>query len=555
AAPTQVPLNENQVQVTKSKNSRKLHGRFLHITDFHPDQFYKVHSKTDGDASCHHGHGSAGRLGSEISDCDSPYSLVNKTFDWIDKNLKNQIDFVVWTGDSARHDNDEKIPRTAKQVISSNEFMISKWTEVFGTHDDDTNPYNDYTIPIIPAIGNNDILPHNIMRRGPSSWTSTYAKMWRSFIPESQDHQFQQGAWFYVEVIPNKLAVFSLNTMYFFEKNGAADGCATPGEAGYRQFEWLRTQLQFLRDRGVKALISGHVPPIRTEAKTLWDETCWQKYTLWMHQFRDIIIGSLYGHNNYDHFILQDTHSLLKDTKRGKVKPSLEGVHSSLSSDYWLSLRDEMSSLPKKPKSLSWPTTAGHDKETLRERKFFHKIGGPWAENFSVSFLGPSVVPVTYPTLRVYEYNTTGLGDLDSLTPTWKRHRKHQKKKKKKKKKKKGRRKYKFTVPNPPEEGKEPGPGYKPQTLTLIGYQQFFANLTEINRGAEFGFQLYYDTRRDAVYGLRDLTVPRVLDLAMRIGRYSPPKNKKDIVRKRNKPWREFITRAYMNTSTPEDIE
>lgn len=36
------------------------------------------------------------------SDCDSPMSLVNLTFDWIKKNLADEVDFVVWTGDNAR---------------------------------------------------------------------------------------------------------------------------------------------------------------------------------------------------------------------------------------------------------------------------------------------------------------------------------------------------------------------------------------------------------------------------------------------------------------------
>ena len=35
--------------------------------------------------------------------CDAPMSLVNVTFDFIQRELKDKIDFVVWTGDSARY--------------------------------------------------------------------------------------------------------------------------------------------------------------------------------------------------------------------------------------------------------------------------------------------------------------------------------------------------------------------------------------------------------------------------------------------------------------------
>ena len=85
---------------------RKLHGRFLHITgttlssgslsfvltseiDIHTDPFYVAGSNPD--RHCHRGHGdrSAGHWGAEMSSCDSPWTLVNETFRWIDENLKD----------------------------------------------------------------------------------------------------------------------------------------------------------------------------------------------------------------------------------------------------------------------------------------------------------------------------------------------------------------------------------------------------------------------------------------------------------------------------------
>lgn len=35
-------------------------------------------------------------------DCDSPPALIDLTFDWLKKEWVDEIDFVVWTGDSAR---------------------------------------------------------------------------------------------------------------------------------------------------------------------------------------------------------------------------------------------------------------------------------------------------------------------------------------------------------------------------------------------------------------------------------------------------------------------
>ena len=129
--------------------------------------------------------------------------------------MKDSIDFVIWTGDSARHDNDEQNPRNTNQVLGLNEYMVQKFVEVFGKpdNDDDDDPTNDFSIPIVPTFGNNDILPHNIFEAGPNRWTKSYLTLWKKFIPEAQRHQFDQGGWFNVEVIPGRLAVFSLNSL------------------------------------------------------------------------------------------------------------------------------------------------------------------------------------------------------------------------------------------------------------------------------------------------------------------------------------------------------
>lgn len=93
--------------------------------------------------------------------------------------------------------------------------MVQKVTEVFGKRDNegDEDPTNDLIVPVVPSLGNNDILPHNIFGKGPNQWTKTYLSVWKKFIPEEQRHQFDQGGWFSVEVIPNHLRVFSLNSL------------------------------------------------------------------------------------------------------------------------------------------------------------------------------------------------------------------------------------------------------------------------------------------------------------------------------------------------------
>lgn len=635
--PSQEPLLESNKHTidheaaTVSK-SRPLAGKFLVVTgtyffrhgpnaaanehrfgtDFHPDSFYEVYTSTADQAACHRGTGPAGIYGAETSDCDSPISLVNETFRWIEQELRDQIDFVVWTGDSARHDNDEKLPRSVAQVEELNKMMVQKFVEVFGKddRDDDNDPTNDLIIPVVPTYGNNDILPHNIMAAGPNRWTKSYAKIWRNFIPEEQRHQFEQGGWFYVEVIPSKLAVFSLNTLYFFDKNSAVDGCAKHSEPGYRQMEWLRIQLQFMRERGMKAIVMGHVPPGRTESQQSWDETCWQKYALWMRQYRDVIVGSLYGHMNIDHFMLQDFEDIDEDTENGRMGDYDESAQNEgdvdiqVSGEYLVELREEWASLPKLPKKvkakdasllqelggetgLDWELEGlfsdvmtndkkkdrKRKKQKKKQRKLLRKIGGPFAERFATSLVAPSVVPNYFPAIRVIEYNITGLGsalDWETMQPVVDPSEQSDVSKSledneqvpaalRKKKPKK----YKFKVPEGPSKSAPPGPAYSPQTLSWLGYTQYYANLTHINNDfapasetlddgdfafdaakwkegkhkgkhphnkdhkpdpKNFKYEVEYSTGGDGVYNMSELTTRSWLELAWRIGQYKPEK-------------------------------
>jgi hypothetical protein len=45
----------------------------------------------------------AGHFGVPDGPCDSPFSLINATFEYIEKVWKDKIDFIVWTGDNVRY--------------------------------------------------------------------------------------------------------------------------------------------------------------------------------------------------------------------------------------------------------------------------------------------------------------------------------------------------------------------------------------------------------------------------------------------------------------------
>lgn len=599
-------------ELSGASSTPKFHGRFLHITgmcstpakldrderfltvsDFHPDRHYKVGSSIS-DGSCHHGKGPAGYFGQEGSDCDAPIPLLDETFRWIEENLKDKIDFVIWTGDSARHDNDERIPRTDDEIVELNEFMAQKWTSLFGTRKSSTKPKSipQLSVPVVPTLGNNDITPHNIFRAGPNDWTKKFADIWRHFIPEDQRHTFVEGGWFTTEVIPGKLAVISLNTMYFYESNSAVDGCKAKSEPGYEHMEWLRVQLELLRDRGMKAILMGHVAPAHSKEKRNWDETCWQKYTLWVDRYRDTVVGSLYGHMNIDHFILQDSHDIDIEAAQTE-KTSNETVSATSKDEYLVSLRKQWSDLPSPPSAFfeslatvedsSEVDTAKKGKKKKKEkkrRKYLKKIGGEWAERYSVSLVSPSLVPNFFPTLRVVEYNTSGLAtmsqedlssDEESISEPVEPVPPVEIEKNKKKKNKK---KSDFKMPDPPSPAAPPGPAYSNQAFTFLSYTQYYANLTRINEEAitnkghpHINFEIEYATNDDDVYQMKDLTVRSFLELAVRIGGegelskksadsdLETSKKHNNKKKKLNHTWRTFLDRAFVGFIDVDDLD
>lgn len=494
---------------------------------------------------------------------------------------------MIWTGDSARHDNDERIPRTDDEIVELNKYMAQKWTSLFGTRKSPTSPESipQLSVPVVPTFGNNDITPHNIFRAGPNDWTKVFADVWRHFIPEDQRHSFVEGGWFTTEVIPGKLAVISLNTMYFYESNSAVDGCKAKSEPGYEHMEWLRVQLQLLRDRGMKAILMGHVAPARSQEKTNWDETCWQKYTLWMDRYRDVVVGSLYGHMNIDHFMLQDSHDVEIDAD-AEAKRSSGGTVSTMSKDeYLVSLRNQWSELPSPPTGLfespdrvDQPPEVNPAKKSKKEkkrRKYLKKIGGEWAERYSVSLVSPSLVPNFFPTLRVIEYNTSGLaavaqGDPTGFGESEARPDSQLETEKKKKDKKK---KPDFKMPDPPSPTAPPGPAYSNQAFTFTGYTQYFANLTQINAEVasskdkgdkpQVNFEVEYNTGDDG-YQMKDLTVRSFLELAARIGEEGALSEKsidsglgasKKDKQKVNEAWRAFVSRAFVGYVDVDELD
>ncbi|KAG1805680.1 uncharacterized protein BJ212DRAFT_1486239 [Suillus subaureus] len=143
ASPTQIVLGSSLVELQPVP--RKLHGRFLHITDIHPDPFYEPGASRA--SACHRSNlkdkRPAGYYGAPYGSCDSPFRLTNFTLDFLDEHWTSEIDFVIWTGDNARHDNDHDIPRPLDEIYDLNRAVAKKMEHVFLRKG----------IPVVPSLG------------------------------------------------------------------------------------------------------------------------------------------------------------------------------------------------------------------------------------------------------------------------------------------------------------------------------------------------------------------------------------------------------------------
>ncbi|CAG8616493.1 17426_t:CDS:2, partial [Racocetra fulgida] len=421
-------------------------------------------------SKCHGGHPKnknprfAGTWGTSISSCDSPMSLVNATFNWLERNWKEGLDFIIWTGDNSRHDNDNSKPRTSHEIFELNRMIASKFLETFSTRGI-RGKNKPRVIPIVPSIGNHDIFPNNILLPGPNDILANIHKIWEPFIPGNQRATFLKGGYFYNEVIPNKLMVISLNTLYFYNSNTAVSGCKAPNQPGTIEMEWLTNVLKRARKRGMRVYLIGHVAP----RKKQYTKSCYRAYKKISIDFHDLILGHYYGHSNMDHFFFIGAKNDL-----GKFKhydnydkeqfKTLVNKSPSKINKYLAKLYNHYRSVP--------PLTKGVGKE------------------YAVIHINPSIIPVFYPALRIFKYNTT--------------------------------------------EGQDPNaPSHINTFLTPLGYTQYFINLTVSNLfpDEEPEYVVEYSTWVD--YHMKDLTVPSWINLARKVTNQKLSQNLRNVLWKK----------------------
>ncbi|TPX63730.1 hypothetical protein SpCBS45565_g06423 [Spizellomyces sp. 'palustris'] len=422
----QLPLLNTVVE-----GNDKRFGRFLHITDMHLDPYYEEGAPIA--TSCHGTadvfvarkkrpqiDATAGKYGTPGSGCDSPLVLINETMRFIAGvlNAGDRLDFVVWTGDSARHDSDSRIARTEGEIQALNalavEFLLGAFSSV-GERG---------SIPIVPNIGNNDIWPHNDLVYTPSVPNPTldfYATLWKPFIPADQIEEFRRHGSFAVEVAPN-VVVASINTMYLSDGNKQVDDCREskdgPLAAGDDVLQWLANVLNAARQDRKAVYVAGHVPPTPIN----FYPNCYERFSKLMIDYTDVVTGQFYGHMNIDHFFFPTPanavgEDLTSTPERGEIEESLRASMPYFSAS---SLAPLTGPLPPQAGGTvgttipSWLNLYCH--YLIRHyTELVHQIKkNPDLRVPQPVFVSPSVVPSFNPSLRVFEYRK----GMDDVQPT-----------------------------------------------------------------------------------------------------------------------------------------
>ncbi|KAJ9056023.1 hypothetical protein DSO57_1037381 [Entomophthora muscae] len=375
----------------------------LHVTDIHSDPEYL--SNSDPKSQCHRNSpraqdNVAGEYGTLGSRCDSPVKLTDQAFKFM-KQAFHDVDFVIYTGDSARHDRDPERSRKTSDVMKDHSRILSYFSESF-----DLN----HTL-VVPTIGNNDVLKHNIIAEGVNE--KLYKKLldlWAGYkgleilVPGQAQTSFLKGG-YWIQSLPRvpNLKIINLNSMFFYIANKDQTGCDDRQSPGSVQLDWYEQALKDIAKNTQKAYVMGHIPPKDEHGREILLDKCYGRFVDITGKHAYVISGIFWGHTNVD--------TLSFISKTHDIKPT-----------------------------YSFTSLANRKDATM-----------PKGEIIAIMTTGPSILPFNHPAIRSYRYD--------------------------------------------------------PSSSDLLGYTQYYANLTDANHGLSKGlvFKEEYNTWKD--YRLPALTL------------------------------------------------
>ncbi|KAG7695671.1 hypothetical protein KL915_003061 [Ogataea haglerorum] len=332
-----------------------------------------------------------------------------------------------------------------------------------------------------------------------------------------------------------------------------------PHRAAAHLFQWLGFVLKELRRRNMKVWLTGHVPPV---PKNL-HYSCHAKMSVWQHEYRDIIIGSLYGHMNIDHFVPLDSVKSWRTIEKrlGKLDYETYGdgdEEDDLETYEQLGLLDDDFEIVRGSRRYdNAPNGKVSYLEDVRDG-LYAKLKGPKkagkdGERYSFAHVTASVVPTFNPGFRVWEYNVSGLhhGEAESFEP-WERffarleeelaaedstdtlHTEASKDK---------------TIPPLMPSDLPLGPAYTPQLFSPERYTQYYVDLDYAAKHPDwkFEYQVEYSTDDDE-YQMDSLLVSDWLRMARKLARSAAVAPDDAETAGAKKLWKTYLNRAFIDT-------
>ena len=156
--------------------------------------------------------------------------------------------------------------------------------------------------PIIFSLGNNDAFVHDAFLPGPNDALNVLGKIWLDEFDSECIESFRKGGYWSIWIGPT-VKVISLNTLYFFKNNFLSMDCESEASPGSLQISWLESELSEIGSKDAKAIIIGHIPPI----KVFFHETCLKHYLNVIQTYSEVISYQSFGHIHMDDlFILKN---------------------------------------------------------------------------------------------------------------------------------------------------------------------------------------------------------------------------------------------------------
>ncbi|KAL3857501.1 hypothetical protein ACJMK2_012167 [Sinanodonta woodiana] len=255
-------------------------GWFWHITDFHWDFSY-----WDGQLSCNGQNvSSPGEFGDYW--CDSPYSLVLESITKMAE-VKRDVDFILWTGDSVPHVPLVNLSQSRNQDIVRN--LTATIKSAFSS------------IPVYATFGNHDYYKKDQFPPHGNDIYNMTLLLWETWINDSsQLENFRKGGYYTVK--RNNIRIIAMNTNLYYTGDQLTVNVSDPAD----QFAWLDSVLTQAVTNNEKVIITGHVPPgFTTPRKVMWMRPQFNiKMNEIINRHATVIAGMHFAHEHHDNFRL-----------------------------------------------------------------------------------------------------------------------------------------------------------------------------------------------------------------------------------------------------------